>query len=363
MIKNKNIVLVSNEPWGDIWYSKHNYANELSKHNKVVFVNPVIRWHFIDFFKFKPFLTTIHNGLTVLSYTNILPIRNKFLYKLNNKLVSRLLNKFLIKNFGSVDIFWSFDPYRLSNPPSFHPKKTLFHSVDKYNFVPYGEKELAIKSDFIIGVSDLISDIYQSYNKNVFTIPHGISEEEFKPNEEKVKSIAYNNYFLYVGNIDHRLDYALIKKLIIKFHQEQFLFIGKIKEALPSHEKELFNSKKHSNVIHIDALPFKELKNYIYKARICLAPMDQKFNGNAIAHHKIYQYLAMGKPILGNEFSDYVNFNSLLYMSNDADKIIAMAEDILKKGEDGSLKNKRIALSEKNKFEILLNQIYEKINE
>lgn len=40
-LKGKRIVTASNEGWGDVWFSKHNYAYELSKHNEVLFVDPV----------------------------------------------------------------------------------------------------------------------------------------------------------------------------------------------------------------------------------------------------------------------------------------------------------------------------------
>ena len=43
-LKNSNILITSNEPWGDIWYTKHNYAYELSKTNKVFFLNPPKGW-------------------------------------------------------------------------------------------------------------------------------------------------------------------------------------------------------------------------------------------------------------------------------------------------------------------------------
>jgi hypothetical protein len=361
MIKNKNIVLVSNEPWGEVWYSKHNYANELSKNNAVLFINPVSGWFFLNLFKFKVNYTTVTNHLTVLSYNNILPIRNKFLYTLNNLLVSRLLKKEIYRKTGGIDIFWSFDPFRLSNPNLFGAETSIFHSVDKYNFVPYGEKELAIKSKFVIGVSEVISGIYKSLNKNVFTIPHGISEDEFKFDEEKIKSIPYNNYFLYVGNIDFRLDWELIKKLVSSFVNVSFLFIGKINKNLEVEHKMLFEANQYPNLIYINALPFKELRNYIYKSTLCLAPMSSAVNGNAIAHHKIYQYLAQGKPVLGIEFSDYIPFKELLYMSNDSTRLISMAKEFLKNGEDPDLPGKRIALAEKNKFEILLTRISETI--
>lgn len=361
MIKNKNIVLVSNEPWGDIWYSKHNYANELSKHNKVLFISPVTGWRFLNLFKFKTSLQKISDNLSILSYTNVLPIRNKFLSRLNDKLVSPLLRKEINKKMSEIDVFWTFDPFRLSNPKLFRPKISIFHSVDKYNFLPYGEEELAIKSNFVICVSESISDIYRSLNKNVFTIPHGISEDEFKPDEEKLKNIPQKDYFLYVGNIDFRLDWYLLKKLFSSFSNVEFLFIGKLNDTLEPENRALFETKIYPNLTYIKALPFKDLKNYIYRSAACLAPMSQTVNGNAIAHHKIYQYLALGKPVFGIEFSDYAQFKELLYMSNESDKLISMVENFLKNGEDKSLTAKRIDLAGKNKFNVLLERISEKI--
>ena len=32
-LENQTILVTSNEPWGDLWYSKQNYAYELSKKN------------------------------------------------------------------------------------------------------------------------------------------------------------------------------------------------------------------------------------------------------------------------------------------------------------------------------------------
>ena len=147
MLTNKNIVLVSNEPWGDVWYSKHNYANELSKNNTVVFINPVSGWRFINLFKFNVSFTKITERFFVLSYSNVLPIRHKYLFNLNNQLVSGFLKKLINAKIGPIDMFWSFDPFRLSNPSLFKASKSIFHSVDKYNFVPRGERELATKSD------------------------------------------------------------------------------------------------------------------------------------------------------------------------------------------------------------------------
>jgi hypothetical protein len=39
-LSGKNILLISPESWGQNHVSKHHYATELSKNNKIYFLNP-----------------------------------------------------------------------------------------------------------------------------------------------------------------------------------------------------------------------------------------------------------------------------------------------------------------------------------
>ena len=70
MIKNKNIFIVSNETWGETWYSKHNYAWELSQNNKVYFINPPVPFSFSNIFKKNIVETKIKDSLSILTYKN-----------------------------------------------------------------------------------------------------------------------------------------------------------------------------------------------------------------------------------------------------------------------------------------------------
>ena len=75
-LQNKTIVITSNEPWGDIWYTKHNYAAELSKKNKVYFVNPPNSWKIGIRQGYGIKEDIITDNLSVLSYNNYLPLIN-----------------------------------------------------------------------------------------------------------------------------------------------------------------------------------------------------------------------------------------------------------------------------------------------
>jgi hypothetical protein len=112
-LENQIILVTSNEPWGDLWYSKQNYAYELSKKNTVYFINPPTKWRPSNLLSNPITEGSYNDKLHYINYQNFLPIRNNFLNKLNNKWVSKHLQNYF-ENKGIKDtILWAFDPLRL----------------------------------------------------------------------------------------------------------------------------------------------------------------------------------------------------------------------------------------------------------
>ncbi len=301
-LQEKSILIISNEPWGDIWYSKHNWAYELSRKNKVLFINPPERWSFKDFFSCKIKIEKYSDSLLSVNYNNRLPFtRFEFIFQLNELLITKALKKWMDTNDINNRIFWSFDPYRFSNPKSFNPIKSIFFRVDIF-LLKQREKRLIKNVDaVIVTANELLKGVHA---KKELVLSHGISLEEFNSD----KDVEYdNNYFLYVGNIDHRLDVELIKKMLLEFPNEKFLFIGKKMDTENELFHDIFNRKKYDNMILHGVEHFKNLKHYIHKSKACLVPMDLKVHGNAVHHHKSLQYLALGKPVISPVFNDVIN--------------------------------------------------------
>lgn len=349
---NKIILIVSNEPWGDIWYSKHNWANELSKNNLVYFINPPRKWQFKDIFKTTIKTENYSETLKILNYNNRLPLtRFGFLFKINEALIFKALKKFF-KNEKNL-IFWTFDPYRLIYPQNLNLLHSIYFVADRY--LIQREKILINNVNSIISVSkDLTKNIKRNH---ILNISHGISETEFNTDN----NIDYDNFILYIGGIDYRLDFSLISNLLKAFPNEKFLFIGKISNIDDNDFRDIFIDKKFPNLEYKMAIHFKELKNYIAKAKVCLAPMKQGVQGNSINHHKILQYLAFGKPVLSAKFSDYQN-NNLLIEYSDTKEAILKLKHILENPENRDLINKRINFAKQFLYKNLIKKIEEFIN-
>lgn len=357
VIKDETILIISNEPWGPVWYSKHNYAYELSKLNKVIFINPPKKWGIKNLFKGRVETIEINNNLSAINYLNFLPSLNKIFFQVNNLVVSHRIKKYLIKNNFTDNIFWTFDPYRLVIPSKLNSSLSIFHIVDLYNHKHWGEKTISKQVDFCIYVSSEIRSNYFIKDKKHLVTQHSISSEEFtasfKPDD--IPDIPYG---LYIGNIDKRLDSEIIEKIALSFPAIPLVFIGQINETNNPSFQRLFIDRKYSNIILLGVRNFKDLKNYIYYSDFCIAFME-KYDGNRISHHKIYQYLAMGKPVFCSVFTAYIEIENILYMSDEVDINLQQLNEYFMNNESEDVKMERILFAQQNTFEKTLNKIGE----
>ena len=364
-LTNQNIIITSNEAWGDVWYSKHNYAYELSKHNNVIFINPPKRWRVRNILGCNIKKAKYYNNLYVLNYNNLLPILNRLLFNMNEYLVSSRLKRYLKKQGFSNMILWAFDPNRLSKPKILGAERTFYHVVDLYNFLPKGEINLCKNSDVIFSVATELVKYYKDFKTPTYLVPHGISSDEFSVNVEAAlpDDFKLSDYGLYVGNVDERINFKLVEDILMKFPNVPFLFIGN--HVLPKGNEiaaRIFVEKKYPNLHLMKATHFKRLKGYISKAKFCLAPMDHTMYYNSISHHKLLQYLAFGKPIFACKFIEYQHVDGLLYMNNEDNEVIKSIQDLLANGESEERVNKRIEYARGFTFEEIFKKVEAHLN-
>ncbi len=351
-LENQHILILSNEPWGETWFSKHNYAWELSKKNKVYFINPPVPFSPLNVLNNNIQEEKISENLIAVTYKNILPVSIELFRLINEISVFNSLKSLLLRHNTTQPIFWTFDPSRLTSPEKLNCKLCIFHAVDKYRFLRKAEFVISKKAEIIICVAEEIAEIYRDKNKNVHVLPHAIASDEIidkiKPRGEKLSGV-------FVGNIDKRIDFTYTAELINKFPQVDFHFVGKIiNDGSPAHL--VFNSG-FKNVIHHGEKPFKELKNFISEADFCILFKVNEVGGNKISSHKMLQYFAQGKPIFASHLTQYEPVKDLLYMSDDREVVIKAFDSFVKSGESEELFMKRINYAREHSFENIITKI------
>ena len=127
---NKTIVITSREPFNDEGNSHLHYLHEITKNQKVIFINPPESWPPRKYTTRKPL-----PNLTVFAYRNYFPMRfaKRFIGKINDYITNYLLKKEL----GVSDfILWQFDPYYLSYIKNLNPTRLIYFPLDGYSKDP-----------------------------------------------------------------------------------------------------------------------------------------------------------------------------------------------------------------------------------
>lgn len=353
-LRDKNILIISNEAWGYVWFSKHNYAHELSRHNRVIFVDPPGPWRPVNLLGCAPTKTPVAGSLSVLRYRNRLPVLNKWFYRLNERLVARAIERALRQAGSPTDVLITFDPTRFTTPRYLRAGLSIFLCVDKYTFGFHGERDLCRNVDAIITISEHLSVRYEHFYKPLLTIGHSISSDEFSAT---APAHLPKGYGLYVGTIDDRVDHAHVRAMVERFPTVPFLFVGRMALKDDDPNRTIYLPGRYENVHYIGVKPFKELKSFIAGSRFCLAPMDLRFPGNDISHHKTFQYLALGKPVFSTVFSEYLPISRLMYMENDPSTSLDNLQAFLEQGEPAQLATDRVAYARTMTYERTLERI------
>ena len=356
MIKEiKTILITSNEPWDDIWFSKQHYANELSKLGfNVYFLNPVKKWSFLNFLSFNIEIIKVSNNLKIINYKNNFPVKvfPLFFTKLNDKINERKLIK-QIKT-QSV-IWWKFDAFRfLKN----YTGKSIYHVADSYMHL-WQDQYISATADIVVCTNSEYISYYKNKNYETIYIPHGVSDEEYNINKQKVKNIKekYGEFAIIVGTINNDTNFDLIKE--IADNNIKIVIIG---NALNTSAL-WANLLKHNNIYYIGIVHATELKYYISASIVGLNVYEFNLRKEVGTRTplKIINYLSQYKPVVSSMPSDIRELDNIaIYKADNISDFIKKTKAIFN-SELKTDKSKIKQYLKNHSYSLLINKILKEI--
>ena len=333
---DSSILIISNEPWGDVWYSKHWYAKILSKNHEVFFINPSPKWKFSNIFSFSAKIVAIDQNLFSVSYKNNFPV---FIFKTFFCLLNDILNSckllFALPELRKP-LAWQFDPVRFRNFFFFPKLQRIYHVTDSFKNLP-NNAALSKKVSLIVCTSRQYMEYYSKLNPNTIHIPHGISEVEHRPGASEIGDISkkYGPYVFVCGTISERFNFDLMILLTRKFPERNFLCAGPLQVSAAGVEWKKFELlRSEKNFIHLGIIPGPELKNYISASLVCLVPYKfnllSDFGGPASSSLKIIQYISQGKAVVSTLKSEIDELEGHgIYFADTGEKFVHLLKQII----------------------------------
>ncbi|MFK8046426.1 MAG: hypothetical protein AB8B72_13100 [Crocinitomicaceae bacterium] len=366
-MKNKTILIISPEAWGDNFVSKHHYANYLSKNNTVYYLNPPSGftkqpWKGINLKK-----RILDSGMIVVDYLNVLPKLDLFPVWLQ-RIIYNKQAKQIQKQIGidSFNIVWTFDPYRFFNQDAWEAEKKIYHTVDVHHN-KCQEIEISASSDAILLSSELLRDKLKQFNDKIYKTGHASDIENFEKHIDNKQSLPGINKLKagLISNYNLNIDYKLIENIARVNKSIDFIFVG------PYTSNNLSDTDKQvkikidklqtlENVHFVGSKPSAELMTWITAFDINLVLYKEERRDIIINPHKMMGYFYSGKITVSSWFHEYSDSSEdLLIMVQTNSELPAIIKQV---GEQISEFNKIDLMTARRNFAIL-NSYENKIKE
>lgn len=260
-----------------------------------------------------------------------------------------------------------FEAIKSINKPKFvHVYATCLNSVDYEKIKTYMDKGFKVIYDFVDELSSEISgynitskmiedhekllrdkenvlvvstakklkDIankFREENENNILAPNAVNLEDFKNHGheigEKIQPIVNKRKPIigYYGALAKWFDYKLIEQLAKEREDYEIVLIGMDYDG--SYDQS--NLKDYSNISYLGMIDYKDLINYSRYFDVCIVPFIKNDITDSTSPLKIFEYMALEKPIVTTDINECKNYESCL-VSKDYDEFIRNIDKALK---------------------------------
>lgn len=362
-LTNKNILLISPEPWEHVFVSKHHYATHLAKRgNSVFFLNPP------------------GNNIEIknTSFGNVYNVQYKGFIKGLRFLPSFLQRNQIMKVYAQLerlckvkfDLIWSFDN------SVFYDFSVLSERILKISHIVdlnqnFQLARAAATADCCFCTTDLIKNQLEKYSNRVFKVNHGFN---YLPNGSQTMSpIPGRNRIkaVLVGNLAMPyIDWEILYNTSKENRNVDFVFYGpgaeKFSLEINSHHTYKEKLFKLTNTYSQGRILSSEILEILDKFDILMISYKEEHHDDQANPHKMMEYLGSGKMVVATFTSEYEMLKrmELIAMSKKNNEFAQIFNEVLSDLDTWNSKEKQMArraFALDNTYDKQINRIEEQI--
>jgi glycosyltransferase involved in cell wall biosynthesis len=214
------------------------------------------------------------------------------------------------------------------------------------------EDELVQRASGAVVTAEPLRETLQKKRPNlpIATIRNGVDAERF---EKLAKSsprpadlpAGQRPIVGFVGALYEWIDWKLIERVVRASPDLDFVFVGPHDRRGSTQTLARFD-----NVSFLGARPYDQVPAYVSAFDICWVPFDQSRVSQAANPVKVYEYLALGKPVVSTPVADTDSFDGHVRVGRDADEIARMLHEA--RDPDDSRATRRVRFAEANSWDV-----------
>lgn len=380
----KNILYLSLIDWFWIKQRPQHMSEFLSKSNFITYLcrkpwknnsNVIIR-HSNDNYSVSKSIFNLNPNLNVIR-KRLIPKEHsfRFIQFLNNKIMKSFLLKLDKKNNYDYIIITHPKQYDILPRKFLNSKIIIYDCMDNYKCWPGCNRESLIDmekkvlniSSYVIASSENLYNELINYDVNIknklYIINNGVDIESFdlnklgKNNEVNIFKNNNKKRVGYVGTISKWVDLNLVENIAIKNKNLDFYIIGPIENGT-----DIRKYKNINNIIFTASQPYYSIPNILSKLDITIMPFKKIDLVDSVNPVKVYEYLAMGKPVIALRYTETEKFGDLIYLYDNADEFQLCLNKILNCQEDSKVIENRMEFAKNNSWENRVNILEKMLN-
>lgn len=191
-----------------------------------------------------------------------------------------------------------------------HPEMT-----DARDEILRGYNVITKRADLIFANSVALRSFFAKRKREVILIPNGVDIDFFDVKSKNSIPKDLQNLKKpivgYAGKIAKRIDVSLLSYLASNMPKVNFVLVGPILNS--AWIKPL---KKQKNIFFLKDKNYQELPSYLARFDICIIPHNVGNLENDGDPIKLYEYLAMGKPVVSTNIAGMNNFRKQITIAH-----------------------------------------------
>jgi hypothetical protein len=370
MLTGHNLVYFGPEKWDGLWRNRHHLMSRFAEHNRVLYVEPKIslrdarrrwregrlRWHDLK----RNRITAAAENLYIYHNPDFIPISGRYPLDRTSWFLWKGLLKRAMRKLGFDDpIIWVSRPEMVTLMSGFDETLTIYHVVDEY--LSYHrddvearkrhqamERQILAKADVVIVVSENLLEAKRPFNEHTYLVPNGVDYQAYaqvlEGHEPPPPDIAQlrRPVIGYSGSVKTRLDLGLLHHVAAVHPEWSIALVGQVDEK--GCAVDLARLRDMENVYFLGRKEIGQVARYVQAFDVCLIPYRVDERAQNASPLKLYDYLALGKPIVSTGFAVANQFRDVVRIADDRATFTRQIEEALcEEDQDLAIQRRRIA--------------------
>jgi glycosyltransferase involved in cell wall biosynthesis len=198
--------------------------------------------------------------------------------------------------------------------------------------------------DVVFASSPQLVEHCRPHNPNVHLVRNGVDLANFSGSFPSLPDASPSLVLGYMGYIGPWMDVDLLIALARAYPQATLSLVGPVRTDLKGLDS-------LPNVRLWGERPYQEMGRFVQSFDVCLIPFAINALTEAVNPVKLYEYLALGKPVVSTALPELRHYDDVSYVAEDHAGFLEAVARALAEGDNPALANRRRACAEANRWE------------